>query len=89
MIIEQTVEIPPNYQMLLELPRSIPAGVRVRVAISVPTEAIKDRIASTSQPDEIEDVRLLLQKEMAEKGTTAVMAVGGDGWEAHVRERYA
>jgi len=39
--------------------------------------------------DEIKDVRLLLQKEMAEKGTSAVAVAAGDGWEAHVRERYA
>ena len=36
----------------------------------------------------IEDVRQLMQMEMAEKGTTTVMAATGDGWEAHVRERY-
>ena len=39
--------------------------------------------------DEIEDVRLLLHKEMAEKGTSAVAVAAGDGWEAHVKERYA
>jgi hypothetical protein len=36
----------------------------------------------------IEDVRQLLQKEMAEKGTTAVKAASGDGWEAHVKEHH-
>jgi hypothetical protein len=35
----------------------------------------------------IEDVRLLLQKEMIEKGTFTVAAAGG--WEAYVMERYA
>jgi len=39
--------------------------------------------------DEIENVRLLLQKEMAEKGTSAVAVAAGDGWEEYVRERYA
>jgi uncharacterized protein (DUF433 family) len=37
----------------------------------------------------IEDVRQLLQKEMAEKGTAKVTAVSGEGWEAHVMEHYA
>jgi len=41
-----------------------------------------------SQPAEIEDVRLLLQKEMAEKGTSKVKTVSGGGWEAHVKEHY-
>ena len=88
MTIEQTVEIPSDYHVLLELPRSIPIGVKVRVAISLPAETVEDRIAFTLPHAEIEDVRLLLQKEMAEKGTSAVMAASGDGWEAHVREYY-
>jgi hypothetical protein len=37
----------------------------------------------------LEEVRLLLQKEMTEKGTSAVTAASGDGWEAHVMEHYA
>ena len=37
----------------------------------------------------IEDVRRLLQKEMVEQGTSAVHALAGDGWTAHVREHYA
>jgi hypothetical protein len=34
----------------------------------------------------LEEVRRLLQKEMSEKGTLAVTAANGDGWEAHVME---
>ena len=89
MTIEQTIEIPSNYQMILELPRSIPVGVKARVAISIPAETVKDHIASALPSTEIEDIRLLLQQEMAEKGTSAVMVATGDGWEAHVREHYA
>ena len=37
----------------------------------------------------IEDVRQLLQKEMAEKGTSTVTVSAGDGWESHIREHYA
>jgi hypothetical protein len=40
----------------------------------------------TDAPIVIEEVRQLLQKEMAEKGTLAVTAASGDGWEAHVME---
>jgi hypothetical protein len=36
MVIEQTIEIPADYRLFLELPRSIPAGVRVKVAITIP-----------------------------------------------------
>ena len=89
MTIEQTIEIPPDYQMLLNLPRSIPAGIKVRVAINIPAGTVEGRIASALPPVAIEDVRLLLQQEMAEKGTSGVTAAAGDGWEAHVREYYA
>jgi len=37
----------------------------------------------------IEGIRQLLQKEMAEKGTSAVIVATGDGWESHIREHYA
>jgi hypothetical protein len=39
--------------------------------------------------DKIDEVRRLLQKEMAQNGTAAETAASGSGWEAHVRERYA
>ena len=38
---------------------------------------------------EIDAIRQLLHKEMAEQGTVTVMAASGEGWEAHIRERYA
>jgi hypothetical protein len=90
MTIEQTVEIPADYRVFLELPHSIPSGVKAKVKISIPAAVVKNHSASVFPPSaEIEDVRRLLQKEMAEKGTTAVKAASGDGWEAHVREHYA
>ena len=82
MIIEQAVTIPANYRILLELPRSIPIGVKARVEIHVLDNPLPPL-------DEIDDVRQLLQKEMAEKGTLMTAAAVGDGWEAHVREHYA
>ena len=36
MVIEQTVEIPADYRLFLELPRSVPAGVRAKIAITIP-----------------------------------------------------
>ena len=82
MTIEQIVTIPNDYRILLELPRSVPAGVKARVEISIPDNY-------PVQFDEIEAVRKLLQKEMAEKGTLEIMATNGDGWKAHVTEHYA
>ena len=49
----------------------------------------KGQSVSAIPSADIEDVRLLMQKEMAEKGTSAVVAAAGDGWEAHVMGRYA
>jgi len=90
MTIEQIVEIPTDYRLLLELPRSIPTGVKAKVEISIPEVVIKDQnSAAFSQSIEIEDVRLLLQKEMAEKGTSTLIIETGDGWEAHIREHHA
>jgi hypothetical protein len=77
MTIEQTIEVPVDYRILLELPRSVPSGVKASVKINIP------------EVDKIDEVRLLLQKEMAQNGTATVPAVSGDGWEACVRERYA
>jgi hypothetical protein len=84
MTIEQIIDIPADYRVFIELPRSVPSGVKAKVAISIPA-------AATNFPPsvEIEDVRQLLQKEMAEQGTSAVAVESGDGWEAHVREHYA
>ena len=85
MTITQTVEIPSDYRISIELPRSVQIGAKARVDINIlPARSVKNL------PDsEIEHVRLLLQKEMAEKGTNTIAADNGDGWEAHVKEHYA
>jgi hypothetical protein len=90
MTVEQMVDVPADYRISLELPRSIPTGVKARVAISVPVTDTKSQSGPASPPSVgLEEVRRLLQKEMTEKGTSGVTAAAGDGWEAHVRERYA
>jgi len=38
MTITQTVEIPADYRIFLDLPRSIPAGVKAQVHIDIPVE---------------------------------------------------
>jgi len=77
MTIEQTVEIPADYRIFIELPRSVPSGVKANVKINIPASGT------------INEVRQLLKEEMAQNGTTGVPTESGDGWEAHVRERYA
>jgi hypothetical protein len=90
MTIEQTVEIPDDYRVFLELPHSIPCGVKAKVEISIPAVSVKSQSDSVSpQFAKIEDVRRLLRKEMTEKRTSNVTAVSGGGWEAHVMEHYA
>ena len=74
MAMQQAVTVQPDYQTSFTLPRSLPVRVTARL---VP------------EFDEIEDVRLLLQKEMAEKGTSSLAVSSGDGWEAHAIEHYA
>jgi len=90
MTIEQTVEIPADYRVSLELPHSFPSGVKAKVKISIPSAVVKSQSDSGfPKSAEIEDVSRLLQKEMAEKGTAKVKTISGGGWEAHVREKYA
>jgi len=38
MTITQTVEIPADYRIFLDLPRSIPTGVKAQVYIDIPIE---------------------------------------------------
>jgi hypothetical protein len=89
MTIEQTIEVPVDHRIYLELPRSIPAGVSARIEISVPAMETNGTDDSTHQPVDIEIVRQLLRQEMTEKGTLAVTAEAGSGWETHIKERYA
>ena len=84
MTITQTVEIPADYRISLELPRSVPIGAKAKVEINIAAKNTTGQ--STSQ---LEHVRQLLRKEMSDKGTTAVNTKSGDGWEAYIKERYA
>jgi hypothetical protein len=84
MSVTQTVEIPVSHRLIIDVPPEVPTGSVILTF--TPASAVKERI---SEELEIEDVRRLLQKEMAEKGTSKVKAASGDGWEAHVMEHYA
>ena len=37
MTIEQTVTVPADYRLFLELPKTIPSGITARVSIAIPT----------------------------------------------------
>ena len=97
MITTQTIVVPANHQLTIDVPPEVPTGPVILTF--TPAEAEHKRIPVFGCANgqfqmaediyEIEDIRLLLQKEMAEKGTSALVAASGDGWEAHVRERYA
>jgi hypothetical protein len=90
MTLIQTVEIPADYRIFLELPHSIPSGVKAKIEISIPSIITKNQSDSPFPPSvEIENIRQILQNEMAEKGTSKIIAAAGSGWEAHVREHYA
>ena len=94
MTIEQTVTVPSDYRIFLELPRTVPSGATAWVKINIPAQtdpdfSDKEKKHSIVKPSsEIEEIRQLLQNEMAIKGTLTVAASSGDGWEAYVRERY-
>jgi uncharacterized protein (DUF1501 family) len=90
MTVEQIVDVPADYRIFIDLPRSIPTGVKARIEINVPATETNNRNGSVvPSSSKMEEVRQLLQKEMTEKGTSEITAVTGDGWESHVREHYA
>ena len=92
MTITQTVTIPADYRLFLELPQTVPSGIMARVEINIPAQTgvgIPEKEYTTKKSSsEIEEIRQLLQNEMTIKGTSAVAVSSGNGWEAYVRERY-
>lgn len=82
MTITQTIEVPADYRISLDLPRSVPSGVKANIKIEIPAVTVKDT-------GSIDKVRKLLQKEMAQKGTSQIKTESAAGWEANVMERYA
>ena len=82
---EQTVIVPDDYRLFLELPRTIPSGVAAQVKINIPTQA---ELSARTNSFKIEEIRRLLQHEMAINETSTVAASSGDGWETYIKERY-
>ena len=88
--IHQTVEVPDDYRISIELPHSVPSGVMAKIQIDIPAVSPRDTYNSYHQtPDTIDEIRQILQKEMEEKGTASIKVESGDGWETYVRGRYA
>ncbi len=79
MTVEQIIDIPVNRRITLEIPQTIPIGKTVLSFTPVNNIPVV----------KIEEVRQLLNKEMAEKGTLNIKTDSGDGWTAHVKENYA
>ena len=50
MTIEQTVAIPSDYRISLELPRSVPTGVNARISITIPTAYETQSSIETAKP---------------------------------------
>jgi hypothetical protein len=59
MTIEQTVAIPADHRIFLELPRSVPIGVNARVSISIPT--VFDRQNDIEPVKEVKSYRGILK----------------------------
>jgi len=90
MVVEQIVDIPANHRITLDVPRTVPEG-RTILTFTPASNAhtAEDSPRTTRKALPIEDIRNLLQKEMAEKGTSTIHTESGDGWTAHVMETYA
>ena len=91
MVIEQTVEVPVNHRLIIDVPLEIPAGpviLAFRPTTVQRTNKAK-QIHKIPFTDRLEEVRQLIKKEMAQNGTTDMPVASGDGWEAYVWERYA
>jgi hypothetical protein len=79
MTVEQIIDIPVDRRITLEIPQTIPIGKTILSFTPI----------HNSPSVNIEEVRQLLHKEMAEQGTLSTQADSGDGWTAHVTETYA
>jgi len=90
-MIEQTVEVPTNHRLTIDVPHEVPAGPAIIAFRTATVQSIDKTKQKHGKPftDRLEEVRQLLKKEMAQNGTTDISAASGDGWEAHARERYA
>jgi hypothetical protein len=86
MIITQTVDIPADRRVIIEVPPEIPAG-RAQVEMKV-TPFHQNQKKAYSFDTKLEEVRQLIHREMAEKGTLGISYESGDGWTAHVMEKY-
>jgi len=82
---KQTVTIEIANNAVLPLLRNLAALSLIKFT----SEIESDDESVMAGLNEIDDIRLLLQKEMVEKGTLAVGATAGDGWQAHIKEHYA
>ena len=91
MMIERTVEVPASHRLTIKVPPEVPTGPVILTFRSATVQRIDkaNQMPKTPFTDQLEEVRQLLKKEMAQNGTTDIPVASGDGWEAHVRERYA
>ena len=71
MTVTQTITVPDSHRLTINVPREVPAGPVILTFTPADTHNLK--------PMEIEDVRHLLRKEMAEKGTSVIVTAAGDG----------
>ncbi|MDR2965362.1 MAG: hypothetical protein LBU88_06270 [Treponema sp.] len=89
MTITQTVKVPENRWISFELSRTVPSGIMANININIPFTAKDAQVLAPQMPNKIDEIRQLIQKEMAEKNTTSIRVESGDGWGAHVMEQYA
>ncbi|MCL2211285.1 MAG: DUF3295 domain-containing protein [Treponema sp.] len=90
MVVEQIVDIPANHRIILDVPRTVPEGRTILTFTPASgSQTIENSPRTTRKALPIEEIRNLLQKEMTEKGTSAIHIESGDGWTAHVMETYA
>jgi hypothetical protein len=50
MTIEQTITIPDDYRIFLELPRSVPVGVKAQVSIAIPNTFVNQSKVEPVKP---------------------------------------
>jgi AbrB family looped-hinge helix DNA binding protein len=71
---------------------TIPAAFRQELGLEAGKKValtLVNGVVSIQGQSNIDSVRKLVQQEMLEQGTQDTPAKGGDGWAAHVEEKYA
>jgi len=90
MNVTQTVEIPPNRQLFVEVPQEVPAGKAILTYSTISTGEEIDNIIRISSDNHInlDELKAKLQKLQGSLGKTAFCAMNGITYQRMIRDEW-